>query len=266
MRATAVPAATTNHALADFLASRGTRPTRAPSPRPVSSEETVTGQVISRPASPTASLDLTDPVSQATRARTHRAGLRPVARTRPGVPTILTSRRPTVTLTRLQTGIGSLSFTAVSPESAGDLRFGCAVQLRTGQTSTVETIGCRRSAPKNSRRPVIVGWRDQREWISVDLRQCRSLDRLVIYAFSETGAELRWAGALVVSTFGGATIEVPIEASPSRDVRVLLSLYNVRGEFVLRAEQDSGSASVREACQAYGFDRITWLDARTPVG
>jgi hypothetical protein len=46
---------------------------------------------------------------------------------------------------------------------------------------------------------------------------------------------------------------------------MLLSLYNVRGEYVLRAELESIEGGVREACRAYGYDRITWLDDRTPV-
>jgi hypothetical protein len=44
-----------------------------------------------------------------------------------------------------------------------------------------------------------------------------------------------------------------------------MSLYNVRGEFVLRAEMQALNGGVREACRAYGYDRITWLDDRAPV-
>ena len=46
---------------------------------------------------------------------------------------------------------------------------------------------------------------------------------------------------------------------------MLLSLYQVRGELVLRAEMQTLFGDVREAARAYGFDRITWLDGRTPV-
>ncbi len=44
-----------------------------------------------------------------------------------------------------------------------------------------------------------------------------------------------------------------------------LSIYQVRGEFVVRAEMQTLYGDVREACRAYGYDRITWLDDRTPV-
>jgi uncharacterized protein involved in tellurium resistance len=191
--------------------------------------------------------------------------VRRVARARPGKPTILTPKAPTVTLTRLQTGIGTLTFAAVCPETVGDLRIGCAYQLRSGHTSTLQNADGRGSAPNNSTRPVIVGRRDRHEQVNVDLRQCQEIERLVIYGYSESGAELRWGGALVVSTFGHSKIELPLDASPSRGVRVFLSLYNVRGEFVLRSEMDTVGESVRDACGAYGFDRITWLDANTPV-
>jgi hypothetical protein len=99
----------------------------------------------------------------------------------------------------------------------------------------------------------------------VDLRQSRDLDRLALYAYSASRAPLHWGGTLVVETFGKARIELPLESLQGGDVAVLMSLYNVRGEFVLRAEMQTLSGDVREACRAYGYDRITWLDSRTPV-
>jgi hypothetical protein len=123
-----------------------------------------------------------------------------------------------------------------------------------------------RVAPRNSICPVIVGQRDRYERISVDLRQCQEIERLIIFGYSESGTELRWGGALVVTTFGDAKIELPLDASPSAGVGVFLSLYNVRGEFVLRSEMDMVTGSVRDACRAYGFDGITWIDEKTPLG
>jgi hypothetical protein len=46
---------------------------------------------------------------------------------------------------------------------------------------------------------------------------------------------------------------------------VFLSIYNVRGEFVIRAEMEIIAGSVRDAVKAYGFNRISWLDERTPI-
>jgi uncharacterized protein involved in tellurium resistance len=191
--------------------------------------------------------------------------VRPVHRARTGSRTILTPHEPSVTLSRVQSGIGTLTFEAVCSPEVGDLRLGCAYQLADGHSSTVNHAAGRRFGPRDSRRPVVVGQREQYERISVDLRQCRSLQRLVVFGFSESGRPLSWGGTLVVATHAGARVELPIEMRPSGGVLVLMSLYNVRGEFVLRAEMDVIDGPVRQACRAYGFDRISWLDDHTPV-
>jgi hypothetical protein len=191
---------------------------------------------------------------------------RKVPRARPGTRTILNPQNPTVTLTRVQTGIGALTFEAAASDTVGDLRLGCAYQLRSGASSTVQYAGGSHVAPPNSTRPVIVAHHDRFERISIDLRQCRDVERLIIYGFSESRAQLRWGGTLLATAFGNARIEVPLDADPSDAVTVFLSLYNVDGEFVLRAEMEAITGSIREASKAYGFDAITWQDDRTPVG
>ncbi|MEV0458198.1 hypothetical protein, partial [Catellatospora methionotrophica] len=208
----------------------------------------------------------TGPATAAQRPGPAASRVPPAARAWSGTHTILTPRAPTVTLTRLQTGVGSLTFTAMCSDLVGDLRLGCAYQLRSGHTSTLLDADGAGSAPQGSPRPVITGKRDRHAQLSIDLRQCRQIERLIIFGYSPSATELSWGGALVVSTQGHAKIELPIDAAPSRGVCVFLSLYNVRGEFVLRSEMDAVSASVRDACLAYGFDRISWLDANTPVG
>ena len=69
----------------------------------------------------------------------------------------------------------------------------------------------------------------------------------------------------MLSTFGQARVELPLDRPPSARVAVLMSLYNIDGEFVVRAEMEEIAGSVREAVAAYGFDRIAWLDQRTPL-
>jgi uncharacterized protein involved in tellurium resistance len=184
---------------------------------------------------------------------------------RAGGRTILTINDPTVTLTRVQSGVGSLRFEAACSDEVGDLRLGCAYRLRSGRASTVQLTGGARLAPPKSRRPIIVASHDRYEQLAVDLRQCRELERLIVYAFSESRADLRWGGTLITTTFGGARIELPLESLQGGDVAVLMSLYNVHGEFVLRAEMQALYGGVREACRAYGYERITWLDDRTTV-
>jgi uncharacterized protein involved in tellurium resistance len=187
------------------------------------------------------------------------------ARVRAGARTILTVAEPTVTLTRLQSAIGTLHFEAACSDEVGDLRIGAAYQLRSGQSSTVQLTGGNRLAPPRSRRPILISAHERFGTISVDLRQSRELERLAIYAFSESRTALSWGGSLIVETFGKARIELPLDSLQGGDVAVLMSLYNVRGEFVLRAEMQALNGGVREACRAYGYDRITWLDDRTPV-
>jgi uncharacterized protein involved in tellurium resistance len=190
----------------------------------------------------------------------------PEPRTRPGVPTILTPQSPTVTLTRVQSGVGTLLFEAAAAAGVGDLRLGCVYQLRSGRSSTVQHHAGRRFAPPGeTRRPILLAARQQFERVALDLRQVTDLERAVMYAFSGDGVQLRWGGSLVVTTFGGDRIEMAIDLPPSDAVAVLASLYNVRGQLVLRSEMDLIGRTIREACRGYGFDRITWLDDATPV-
>jgi uncharacterized protein involved in tellurium resistance len=169
-----------------------------------------------------------------------------------------------VTLTRVQSGVGQLEIEAVCSPAVGDLRLGAAYQLAGGVSSTVQYAGGNRFAP-SSRRPVIVGGRDDYENLRIDLRQIAALERLAIYAFSESRTPLTWGGTLVVTTFGRARIELPLETLHPGTVAVLMSMYNLDGELVIRAEMETISGDVREAARAYGYDRITWRDDRYPV-
>jgi uncharacterized protein involved in tellurium resistance len=229
----------------------------APAPRPA------------QPVAGSARLDLSTPTATAAPSASARPArprpARPLPRARSGERTLLTPKAPTVTLTRLQSGIGVLSIEAACSAAVGDLRIGAAYQLADGHSSLVVRAGGITAAPRDSRRPVILARAEQYERLLIDLRQNRQLERLVVFAFSESGAQLNWGGTLVTSTAGAARIELPLERPASAGVMVLLSVYNVHGEFVVRAEMETISGSIRAAVQAYGFDRISWLDDRTPV-
>lgn len=245
--------------VADFIAGRASRPHHSAPP-------TASLDLSATPA-PTASLDLSEASSpaasapaQAVRAlRVHQD-----TRVRAGQQLLLSVTEPTVTLTRVQSGVGQLGVEVVCSPDVGDLRLGAAYQLGDGTSSTVQYAGGSRFAP-SSRRPVIVAGRDEYEHLRVDLRQVRSLQRMAIYAFSESRAELTWGGTLVVTTFGGARIELPLETLYTGRVAVLMSIYNFGGELVIRAEMETITGDVREAARAYGYDRITWRDDRSPV-
>jgi hypothetical protein len=168
----------------------------------------------------------------------------------------LTVLAPTVRLTPVQSGIGELVVEAVCSPAVGDLRLGAAYQLVDGHTSTV-------TGPANSGRPLAVVDADGR--LLFDLRQVRRLERLTVYAFSESRRPLNWSGALVATTFGGARVELSLETLLPGRTAVLLSVYRLDAELVLRAEMETIDGDVREAARAYGYDRIVWRDDRYPA-
>jgi uncharacterized protein involved in tellurium resistance len=226
----------------------------------------------------TSSLDLSDAdAAPAPSTPAAVASTRPAATQRPGPERpkpprvgatgriVLSERTPTVTLDRLQSGIGTLIIEVAVTSEVGDLRMGAAYELESGVISTVQYINDRRLAPPQSRRPILVAGHERYERISVDLRQCRELRRVLVYAFSEGGTELTWGGTLIVTTSAGARVEVPLESAAVGRAAAVLSLYQVSGEFVLRSELWGGFTSVRDVSRAFGFEAISWLDDRTPV-
>ena len=176
---------------------------------------------------------------------------------------VLDAATPSVTLTRVQSGIGTLTIDAACSQEVGDLRLGCAYRLRDGATSLISTVG-QRIAPAGARRPVLLAGREQFQRVSVDLRSVRDVERLMVLAFSDSRSPLDWGGTVVVTTHAGARVEAPLIGLGEGSVAVLLSLYQVGGELALWTEMLAGT-SVRDACRAFGFDDITWVDDRTPV-
>ena len=225
------------------------------------------------PASPAGLLDLSDPAPAPAAAPTatpagprgEPARVHRDVRVDAGDEYLLSVKTPTVTLSRTQSGVGSLTVEAVCSAEVGDLRLGALYQLHSGGSSTVQLAGGHRFGPPTSRRPVLVATREEYERITVDLRQVRDVERVTVYALSEARADLTWGGTLVVTTFGGARIELPLETLYAGPLAVLLSLYNLDGELVIRAEMENIPGDVREAARAYGYDRITWRDDRSPA-
>lgn len=180
-------------------------------------------------------------------------------------PALMGAALPVVALDRIQSGVGALSLTAACPGSVGDLRLGCAYQLASGQPSIVQLDGDLKLAPPRAARPVIAAHRDQFETLRIDLRQSRQVERLIVVVYSPSDAVLSWGGRILVETFGRARAEIDLARPAARGVLVALSLYNIDGELVIRAERELVDGPLRAACAAYGFDRISWLDDRTPL-
>lgn len=222
----------------------------------------------------TTSLDLSEPAAPApaepeppsgASARAVAAPAWPPRRAPSGHRTVLSPHQPTVTLTRLQSGIGTLSIEAICPPTVGDARLGVAYQLDDGRSGVVQYASGLVAAPADSRRPVIAAFHGRYDGVTLDLRQSRRLVRLAAYVFSESGRSLTWAGTLVATTFGGARVEIPLEYGVHQGPVVALSLYNIDGEYVLRAERELVLGDAREAVRSFGFDEITWVDGRTPL-
>lgn len=215
---------------------------------------------------PSASLDLSTqpPPPPVAPAASHRRP--PPRRAAPHRQTLLSRAAPTVTLSRIQSAVGTLTVTAVCGPTVGDLRLGCAYQLRDGRSSTVAHEGGNRSGPSDSPSPVLAAQRHEFETVVVDLRRCQEVTRLLFYAFSASHTPLAWGGTLIATTFGRASVETAIEVPAPAPVGALLSAYNIGGELVLRRAMATTANGVRECCLAYGFEGITWLDDWTATG
>jgi hypothetical protein len=180
-------------------------------------------------------------------------------------PEVLTPRDPVVTLTRLQSGIGTITVEAACSDAVGDLRLACAYRLTSGATSLATNRDGLALAPRQSQLPILRVHRDRFDTITLDCRRVRELDRLLVLAFSPSGAALSWSGTLLITTLSGARLEAPMDAPAQAGALGLLTAYQVDGELVVRAEPRSVRATVRDTCMAFGFDRITWMDPSTPA-
>ncbi|MEV0127690.1 hypothetical protein AB0H83_04400 [Dactylosporangium sp. NPDC050688] len=176
-------------------------------------------------------------------------------RTLGSAPTVLTPQHPSVQLNRLQSGIGMLTFEAAwSPDEGFVL--GCAYQMDSGWSSVLrpgETFG-----------PLTMDRRAGHQRLRLDLLHGRHLRRLIVFGVPAADPGPHWVGTLLISTHGHARIEVPLQPPPPGPT-VLLSLYNVDGELVLRAEAQPVPGRIRDACLAFGYDRIAWRDADTAI-
>jgi len=152
-----------------------------------------------------------------------------------GQQQLLTVTTPTVTLTRVQSGVGHFEVEAVCSREVGDLRLGAAYQLTTGETSTVQYAGGERFAPASARRPVLLAGRDQYEHLSIDLRQVRRLERLAVYAFSESRTPLAWGGTLVASRHSSESGSMSTATVPSAKARLSDSRTNPSSCIVTRS-------------------------------
>ncbi len=160
-----------------------------------------------------------------------------------------------VHLTRIQSAVGRLR---VEPAlGAGEhVDLGCALETADRQESIV--LGTLNRQGPDPRRPMV---RCGGHGVEVDLRRIHSLSRLLIVA---VGGRLP-GGTLVISTYGGSRMEIPLRNGPTLGAQALLTGYVVQGRLVLRAELDPFSGTLQQVCGAYGYTELTWRDPGTPL-
>jgi uncharacterized protein involved in tellurium resistance len=199
-----------------------------------------------------------------------RGGRRPLEvrsarRVSPSGPTRLTAAEPTVTLTRLQSGAGALEIALTRSSSAGDLAMGAVIETTERTEAVVQAYGDTKSAPADARLPLArLKGRDDGETLTFDLRQVRVLRRALVYGYSPSVSMLAWRGVLVLTLYSGARIDVPFDLAPFSGTLALLTIYNVAGELVIRAELDEYHGPPEMVAQAYDH-RLPWLDGRRPL-
>lgn len=160
-----------------------------------------------------------------------------------------------VHLTRIQSAAGKLT---VSPAlGAGEhLDLACAMQTREhGESIVLSTLN--RQGP-DPRRPLV---RCGGQGVEVDLRRIHSFIRLLVIGITPQLP----GGTLVVTTYGGSRMEIPLPTTRTLGAQALLTAYVVQGRLVLRAELDPFSGTLQQVCGAYGYSDLTWRDAATPL-
>lgn len=230
-----------------------TAPAASPSTSaPASSPTSAVGSTPNTPSSPLTPSPQPRAPYQPTRAAT-------------GATATLNTAAPTLTLTRVQSGVGVLTITAACSDAVADARLGCMYELRTGRSGLVDLSRHLPVAPHDSRRPIILAGEPDFETLTFDLVQCRELRRAAVYLYAPSGAPSDPVGTLVVETFGRARVEIPLEGLAPASVLVALTVFTIDGELVLRVENEPVAGPVRSACEAFGFDTISWLDPQTPL-
>ncbi len=172
----------------------------------------------------------------------------------------LTRDDPTVTLTRLQSGLGALAISWRPSPSAGDAAVGMVLETDDGVLHVVQALG---EALRTPERPLPLVRREGDGRLLVDLRQVRSLRRFLVYGYSPSVSVLEWDGLLTATTRGGSRVEVPVDLGPMSGTVAMLTGYLVRGELVLRAEDELVPGPPEETARRYGY-AYPWLDGRLP--
>lgn len=203
-------------------------------------------------------------VGPAAVARRSRERALPYPRVQPGATVVLSAARPTVTLTRLQSGIGQLRISLARGADAGDLALGLVCETTDGATYVLQRLGDVQATPATPLPLVRLAAVQGVDTFLVDLRQVRRLRRALLYGYSPAVAVLAWDGVVTTTTHDGSRVEAPFELPALSGTVALLTGYAVHGELVLRAELEPFAGPPETAAEAYGY-HAGWLGGRLPV-
>lgn len=178
---------------------------------------------------------------------------------------ILAPTRPTLALTRVQSGVGRLAVELFAPPAPA-VALACILTDADGESTVVDPTHPRSPPPPTTTDPLITFSGNGFGSFGINLRRSRELSRLIVVATAVVEPQIDWTGTLSLTTFGGGRIDIPLDATPASTTTIVASIYNVDGEYVLRAEGQPMNGSLREAARSFGFDTISWLDPRTPIG
>ncbi len=220
----------------------------------------------SRPAPAGPTLDLTPPAAAAPGRAPRRTRSRtlPYPRLAPGTTTVLKGRERTVTLTRLQSGVGTLQLALSRADRAGDLALGLVLATTDGATHVVQRLGDALATPAHPLPLARLAGSPGRETALIDLRQVRTLERALVYGYSPSVSVLEWDGVLALTTYDGSRVEMPFDLPKLSGTVALLTLYQVHGELVLRAELEAFAGPPETAAEAFGH-HYGWLGGRLPT-
>lgn len=175
---------------------------------------------------------------------------------------------PVVRLNRLQAGVGALTIEARCSSQVGPLMLGCVWRFQdhaTGALTRNPVSGSPILAPAGHR-PVLSAHKGTYDTITIDLRQVRTIDTLLLYAFAAPPSVCSWAGTLSLTTLAGAQIDVPMDAAPSAGYLPLASIRQVDGHLYVRAQRRWPLTTLKDVCTEFGFAaEMTWLDPNTPA-
>ncbi len=225
---------------------------------------------LSTPAAPAPSgadpLDLTSPSGPADGPVTSPSGRhRRLPRHQLDLPTVAAGERRrmddddvVVHLTRAQSAFGALEITPAVPAGAA-MALGVAYEARGTQGVVLSPIAPMGPDPMS---PI---FRTSGGGVIVNLRHVAALDRFLIYAVLTGQNKTMPGGTVVVGTYGGSRMELPLGTQPTYGAQALLTAYVVEGRIVLRAEHDPFSGTLHQVCDAYGYSELTWRDPFTPL-